>query len=143
MSKILRKLKEQLRNDFGKTTRWVLLCKEHSATSQAEKIRLAQQVLAEPMTRTVAEWYSCWAKLYGFANPRLEQLVAQLNMAKLLHFQRLCEERKADTDVAQIKIADELLSWGSLDTVGASHSAWVRLKGAKPRKAPPYKPTGF
>jgi hypothetical protein len=143
MSARLKKLKEQLGNDFGKTIRWELACKEHHATTTAEKTRLAGQVLAEPATRTVAEWYSCWARLYGLTNPRLQQLVEQLNMAKLLHFQRLCKEQKADTDAEQIKIAEEVLSWGPLDNAGASNSAWLRLHGAKTVKAPPYKPTGY
>jgi hypothetical protein len=93
----LNKLKEQLRNDFGKTTRWELLCKEQNVTNEADQLRLAEQVLAEPMTRTVADWYSCWTKLYGISAPRLEELVKELNMAKLLNFQRLCKERNATT----------------------------------------------
>lgn len=143
MSARLKKLREQLRNDFGKTIRWELACKEHHARTTAEKTCLAEQVLAEPATQTVAEWYSCWAKLYGLTAPCLEQLVKQFNMAKLQHFQRLCKEQKADKDAEQIKIAEEVLSWGPLDNVGASNSAWLSLQGAKTVKAPPYKPTGF
>ena len=143
MSARLKKLKEQLRNEFGKTIRWELACKERHASSTAEKTRLAEQVLAEPATTTVVEWYSYWAKLYSLTDPRLEQLVKQLNMAKLLHFQRLCKERRADRDPEQIQVAEEVLSWGPLDNAGASNSAWLRLHGAKTVKAPPYRPTGF
>lgn len=143
MRQNLRELRDRLLNDFGKTTRWELLCKQRHVTTLAEKTRLAQEVLSQPMTRTVAEWYTCWTMLYGFSSRRLEELVNKLNMAKLLHFQRLCKERHAATAADQIKIADELLSWGPLDTVTAGHLAWARLKGSKPKKATPYKPTGF
>lgn len=61
----LDELKVQLRSDFGKTTRWRVLCKEQNATSDADQIRLAEQVLAEPPLGTVAAGHAQWARLHG------------------------------------------------------------------------------
>lgn len=45
--KRLERLIEQLAKDFGKITRWQVLCKEQNATTEAHKVELAEQVLAE------------------------------------------------------------------------------------------------
>ncbi len=61
----LRQLLAELAKDFGKTTRWKVLCQEQNATTDSEKIRLAEQALAEPRMGTVAGGYAQWAKLRG------------------------------------------------------------------------------
>ncbi len=65
MSDRLRQLLAELAADFGKTTRWRALCQEQNATTEAEQIRLAEQVIAEPPMGTVAGGYAHWAKLRG------------------------------------------------------------------------------
>ena len=64
-SRSLEQLLIELAKDFGKTTRWQTLCQEQNATTDDEKIRLAEQVLAEPPIGTVAGGYAQWAKLHG------------------------------------------------------------------------------
>lgn len=61
----LKQLLDELAKDFGKTTRWRALCKEQRATTDADQIRLAEQVLAEPSMGTVAAGHAQWAKLHG------------------------------------------------------------------------------
>jgi hypothetical protein len=65
----LESLLAELAKDFGKTTRWRLLCQEQNATTEAEQIELALQVLAEPSEGSVAAGYSHWARLQG-AKPK-------------------------------------------------------------------------
>jgi hypothetical protein len=65
MNQELRKLLKKLAEQFGKTTRWRVLCKEQNAITDVAKIRLAEQVLAEPSIGTVAGGYAQWAKLHG------------------------------------------------------------------------------
>lgn len=65
MSARIEQLVEKLQADFGRITRWHLLCKEQNATTDEAKIRLAEQVLNEWSTGTVAEWYSHWLRLNG------------------------------------------------------------------------------
>jgi len=61
----LKQLLAELAKDFGKTTRWRALCKEQNATTDADQIRLAEQVLAEPPLGTVAAGHAQWARLHG------------------------------------------------------------------------------
>jgi hypothetical protein len=61
----LQQLLAELAKDFGKSTRWQLLCQEQNATSEADQIRLAEQVLAEPPLGGVAAAHSHWARLHG------------------------------------------------------------------------------
>ncbi len=63
--KRLEQLLAELAMDFGKTTRWKALCNEQNATTKADQIRLAEQVLSEPPMGTVAGGYAQWAKLHG------------------------------------------------------------------------------
>jgi hypothetical protein len=63
--KTLDELLTELSKVFGRLTKWRLRCKEQNATSEADLIRLAEQVLAEPCTGTVAEGYSHWLRLNG------------------------------------------------------------------------------
>jgi hypothetical protein len=65
MSDRLKQLLLELSKRFGSTTRWKVLCKEQAAATEADRIRLAEQVLAEPPTDTVAGGYAQWAKLHG------------------------------------------------------------------------------
>jgi hypothetical protein len=65
MSARIEQLVEKLQAGFGRITRWQLLCKEQNATTDEAKIRLAEQVLNEWSTGTVAEWYSHWLRLNG------------------------------------------------------------------------------
>lgn len=61
----LKKLLAELGRHFGKTTRWRAVCKEQNATTDDERIAVAEQVLQEWSTGTVAELYSHNAKLHG------------------------------------------------------------------------------
>jgi hypothetical protein len=65
MNERLQRLLAELAKAFGKTTRWQVLCQEQNATTEAEQIRLAEQVLAEPATDTVAAGHAQWARLRG------------------------------------------------------------------------------
>jgi hypothetical protein len=65
MSQRLQELRAELAKHFGKTTRWKVLCKQQKASSDEDKIKLAEQVLAEWTTGTVAEWQSHWLELQG------------------------------------------------------------------------------
>ena len=48
-------LEKELGKVFGRYTKWKLRCQEENATTTEEKIKLAEAVLAEPCTGTVAE----------------------------------------------------------------------------------------
>lgn len=61
----LDELLAELAKDFGKTTRWRLLCQEEKATTDDDKIRLAERVLSEPPLGNVASGYSQWVRLHG------------------------------------------------------------------------------
>jgi hypothetical protein len=65
MNTRLKHLEIELGKHFGKTTRWRALCKEQMVKTDAEKIKLAEQVLAEWSTGTVAEFSSHQAQLDG------------------------------------------------------------------------------
>ena len=144
MAKRLEAAKDVLWNDLRKMLRWGWLCRKRKATTVAAQLRLAERVLAEPPTTTVGQWYSAWCKLYGIRNRRLKRCLWRLNMAKLLHFQRLCREQNATTAEKQIRMAEEVLSWpGTLDSIGAGMAALARLRGATTVSSRPYKPTGF
>jgi hypothetical protein len=65
MSLRLQRLLAELAKAFGKTTRWHVLCQEQNATTESEQIRLAEQVLAELATDTVAAGHAQWARLRG------------------------------------------------------------------------------
>jgi hypothetical protein len=55
MSKRLDQLKAELAKVFGRYSKWELRCKERNAATEAEQIKLAEEVLAEPCSGTVAE----------------------------------------------------------------------------------------
>jgi hypothetical protein len=55
MSQRLDELKAELAKVFGRYSKWQLRCKEQNARTDAEQIKLAEEVLAEPCTGTVAE----------------------------------------------------------------------------------------
>ena len=63
--KRLKELRTELFNYFGKITRWKVLCQEQDATTDEEKIRLAEEVLRTPSTGTVAEWWGSHLRLKG------------------------------------------------------------------------------
>jgi hypothetical protein len=65
MNRRLKELLVELAKEFGKTSRWKVLCKDQNATTDEERIRLAEQVLAEPPIDTVAGGYAQWARLHG------------------------------------------------------------------------------
>lgn len=65
MSQRLDGLKAELAKVFGPLTKWQLRCKEQHAQMEAEEIRLAERVLAEPCTGTVAEAHTHWLGLQG------------------------------------------------------------------------------
>ena len=62
-SERLNELRSELFKHFGKITRWKLLCQEQDATTDEEKIRLAEEVLKAPSTGTVAEWWGSYVRL--------------------------------------------------------------------------------
>jgi hypothetical protein len=61
----LEQLRSELFEHFGKITRWKVLCQEQDATTDEEKIRLAEDVLRTPSTGTVAEWWGSHLRLKG------------------------------------------------------------------------------
>jgi hypothetical protein len=63
--KTLDELLTELSKFFGRHKKWRLRCKEQNATTEADLIRLAEQVLAEPCTGTVTDGYSHWLRLNG------------------------------------------------------------------------------
>jgi hypothetical protein len=75
MNPRLKQLLVELGKHFGKTTRWRALCKERQATVDEEKIKLAEQVLGEWSTGTVAELASHRAKLGGAKSIRVDEFL--------------------------------------------------------------------
>jgi hypothetical protein len=69
-------LKAELDTMFGRHTKWRLRCKDQNATSEMDQIRLAEQVLAEPCTGTVAEWQCHSLALQGVASVDLDEFLA-------------------------------------------------------------------
>ena len=61
----LEQLRSELFEHFGKITQWKVLCQEQDATTDEEKIRLAEDVLKAPWTGTVAEWWGAHLRLKG------------------------------------------------------------------------------
>jgi hypothetical protein len=57
-AKTLEELLGELGQVFGRLNKWRLRWKEQNATTEADLIRLAEQVLAEPCTGTVVEGHS-------------------------------------------------------------------------------------
>lgn len=65
-------LRSELFEHFGKVTRWKVLCQEQDATTDEEKIRLAEEVLKAPSTGTVAEWWGSHLRLKGSKSFKVE-----------------------------------------------------------------------
>ena len=63
-SERLKELRSELFKHFGRITRWKVLCQGRDATTDEEKIRIAEEVLKAPSTGTVAEWWGShvWLK---------------------------------------------------------------------------------
>jgi hypothetical protein len=61
----LEELTTELAKVFGRITKWRWRCKEQNAVSEADQIKVAEEVLAEPCTGTVAEWAHYQASLKG------------------------------------------------------------------------------
>lgn len=72
MSQELTDLKKELLSDCGKLTHWQLLCKQQNASSEADQIRLAKEVLAWPRMDSVTAIISATAQLQG-KQPRASQ----------------------------------------------------------------------
>ncbi len=72
MSDRLKDLEAELGKVFGRYSKWKLRCQEQDATTTEEKIKLAEAVLAEPCTGTVAEGRSC-------AEPNSDRSFSQIN----------------------------------------------------------------
>lgn len=53
-------------------TRCKVLCREQDATTDEEKIRLAEEVLQAPSTGTVAEWWGSHLRLKGKKSFKVE-----------------------------------------------------------------------
>jgi hypothetical protein len=77
MSPRLQQLLVELGKHFGKTTRWRALCKENKATTDDEKIKVAEQVLGEWSTGTVAELSSHRAKLGGAKSITVDEFLGR------------------------------------------------------------------
>jgi hypothetical protein len=77
MNPRLQQLLVELGKHFGKTTRWRALCKETNAETDEDKIKLAQQVLGEWSTGTVAEFSSERAKLTGAKTITVDDLLGK------------------------------------------------------------------
>ena len=71
----LDELKAELGTLFGRYTKWRLRCQEQHATSEADQIRVAEQVLAEPCTGTVAEWQCHLLALQGVESVDLDEFL--------------------------------------------------------------------
>jgi hypothetical protein len=69
-------LKAELFKRFGKLTRWKALCLERDASTDEDKIRLAEEVLAAYSTGTVAEWYSYHLRLQGKKSFNIDEYLA-------------------------------------------------------------------
>jgi hypothetical protein len=82
MSKRLDELRAELAKHFGKTTRWKVLCKKHHAETEEEKVKLAEQVLAEWSTGTVAEWRSHRLDLEGVKPMDLDEFLGRRQAPK-------------------------------------------------------------
>ena len=72
-SERLSRLRSELFEHFGKITRWKVLCQEQNATTEEEKIRLAEEVLASPSTGSVTEWWGSHLRLKGKKSPEVEE----------------------------------------------------------------------
>ncbi len=68
----LEELRSELFKHFGKITRWKVLCQENQATTDEEKIRLAEEVLRSPSTGTVAEWWGSHLRLKNNEAPKVD-----------------------------------------------------------------------
>lgn len=73
MSQRLKELKAELVKVFGRLTKWELRCKEQGATTDADRIKVAVQVLAEPCTGTIAEAHTHRLGLEGATTVDLNQ----------------------------------------------------------------------
>lgn len=73
----LDELKTELGTVFGRHTKWRVRCKEQNATSEADQIRVAEEVLAEPCTGTVAEWQCHQLSLQGVKSVDLADFLGQ------------------------------------------------------------------
>ena len=72
----LQELKAELSRHFGNLTRWKALCQERDVTTDEEKIRLAEEVLAAPSTGTNAEWLTHHLRLKGGKSFDVDEMLA-------------------------------------------------------------------
>jgi hypothetical protein len=84
MNPRLTQLLGELGKQFGKTTRWRALCKERSSTTDEEKIELAEQVLQEWSTGTVAEFSSHQAKLAGVKSITVNEFLGKTSSESVM-----------------------------------------------------------
>lgn len=77
MNPRLEQLLVELGKHFGKTTRWKTLCKERNATTDEEKMKLAEQVLGEWSTGAVAELSSHRARLDGAKSITVDEFLSK------------------------------------------------------------------
>jgi hypothetical protein len=75
-SERLEGLKAELFRHFGKLTRWEWLCREQDATTDDDKVRLAEEVLAAESTGTVAEWHGYHLRLQGKKSFNVDEYLA-------------------------------------------------------------------
>jgi hypothetical protein len=76
MNQRLDDLLTELGKHFGKLTRWKALGQERDASTDEDKIRLAEEVLAAYSTGTVAEWYRYHLRLQGRKSVNIDEYLA-------------------------------------------------------------------
>jgi hypothetical protein len=77
MNQRLDNLLAELAKVFGRTTKWRALCKQHNATTEADQIKLAEQVLGEPCTGTVTEGHAHALELDGVKSIDLDDFLGR------------------------------------------------------------------
>lgn len=84
-AKTLDELLTELGQVFGRLTKWRWRCKEENATTEADLIRLAEEVLAEPCSGTVAEGHGYWLRLNGVKSVQCPYAYTPTSFAKKQH----------------------------------------------------------
>jgi hypothetical protein len=77
MSQRLDELKAELAKVFGRYSKWQLRCSEQGVTTEQHQIRLAEEVLAEPCTGTVAEARTHALGLQGVKSVELDDFLGR------------------------------------------------------------------
>ncbi len=79
----LDELRKELGTVFGRLTKWRARCQERNALTEAEQIKLAEEVLAEPCSGTVAEARTHSLSLEGVQTLELDDFLGKQKTAKV------------------------------------------------------------